>query len=71
MNPEGKPHGIGRVIWKYWQDKQWEDNDTFRGVYNQMYEGTWKNGMRTGYGRFIKWNGSWYEGNFLDNSFHG
>ena len=62
INSEGNFHGIGRIVWSYWDTGYL--GDQYNGLYNQMYEGTFKNGMRTGFGRMIKWNGSWYEGEF-------
>ena len=36
-----------------------------------IYEGIFVNGKRSGYGRMIFWNGSYFEGTFKDNLYDG
>eukprot|EP00980_Cylindrotheca_fusiformis_P019057 scaffold6428_cov103-Cylindrotheca_fusiformis.AAC.3 len=53
----GKPHGNGRLVY----------NSAKKGI----YEGEWKQGRWNGIGKHSKPNGDVYEGQFLDNLYHG
>ncbi|CAJ1964887.1 unnamed protein product [Cylindrotheca closterium] len=51
-----QPEGNGRMVYR-----------GSKGVYN----GEWKQGQWNGSGKHIKANGDYYDGNFLDNLYHG
>jgi hypothetical protein len=52
----GKPHGTGKLV--------------YRGK-KGIYDGEWKQGRWNGKGKHMKPNGDEYEGQFLDNLYHG
>lgn len=52
----GKPHGTGKLV--------------YRGK-KGVYEGEWKQGRWNGIGKHSKPNGDVYEGQFIDNLYHG
>jgi hypothetical protein len=53
----------------------WENNQIVKGrkVYDNgnVYDGDWKDGQSSGFGKFIWSDGNIYEGNFKDGNFHG
>ena len=56
VNEDLDRHGIGRWV----HNMGWE-----------IYEGEWKNDQRHGFGRSIKWAGSWYIGFWKNGKKHG
>ena len=60
-----KYHGIGK----------WTTYQTIQRMRNleigTIYEGQFRRGEKTGYGRLIQMDGSWYEGFFINGVPHG
>ena len=79
---DGKIHGEGRLLWRYFINNEWVE-ETFTGSvengmahgygvaefpYGKRYEGGWRKSRYHGQGVLVFANGDRYEGDFVDGS---